>query len=129
VLEARVLVRDEMCGPGTWPARPPLLRHLASDGPASISRLATSSGAMTQGVTKHFRSSRRRSIIEGRRDGREHVWAINPSRLAECRSCLDAVTRGWDDALLRLQRQIKGVATADWRLISRLNLTCVPPSR
>jgi len=35
------------------------------------------------------------------RRGREHVWAINPGRLAEARRHLEVIGRGWDDALVR----------------------------
>jgi DNA-binding transcriptional ArsR family regulator len=80
-----------------------LLRRLAHAGPASISVLAESFDVTRQGVTKHLNVLANAGIIEGRREGREHVWALNPASLADARRCLDAIARGWDDALARLK--------------------------
>ena len=46
-------------------------------------------------------------IIDGRREGREHVWALNPARLADARRCLDIIERRWDDALVRLKAHLE----------------------
>ena len=70
-----------------------LLRRLAANGPASIAALRFLGAA---------------GIIDGRRAGREHVWALNPARLAEAQRCLDIIARGWDDALSRLKRRLEG---------------------
>ncbi|MGC4054120.1 MAG: hypothetical protein QM757_33970 [Paludibaculum sp.] len=36
-----------------------------------------------QGVTKHLRVLEAAGLVDGRRHGRESVWAMNPDRLAE----------------------------------------------
>lgn len=90
------------------PTRLALLQRLSDGGPASISMLAERFRAMTrQGVTKHLHVLAATGIIKGNRQGREHVWAVNPARLAEGRRCLDVIARGWDDALARLKLHVE----------------------
>ena len=86
-----------------------LLQRLSDGGPASISTLAGIFPAMTrQGVTKHLQVLAAAGIINGSRQGREHVWTVDPKRLAEGRRCLELIARGWDDALARLKRHVEG---------------------
>lgn len=90
------------------PTRLALLQRLSDGGPASISMLAERFRAMTrQGVTKHLHVLAATGIIEGNRQGREHVWAVNPARLAEGRRCLEVLARGWDDALAGLKLHVE----------------------
>jgi DNA-binding transcriptional ArsR family regulator len=84
-----------------------LLQRLSDGGPASISVLADRFDVTRQGVTKHLNVLAAAGIIEGRREGREHVWAINPARFADARRCLDIIERRWDDALVRLKDHIE----------------------
>src|SRR5438093_8429351 len=66
------------------PTRLTLLQRLSDGGPASISMLAERFRAMTrQGVRKHLHVLAAAGLINGSRQGREHVWALNPKRLAE----------------------------------------------
>lgn len=91
------------------PTRLTLLQRLSDGGPASISTLAGAFPAMTrQGVTKHLRVLAAAGVINGSRQGREHVWTVDPARLAEGRRCLEVIARGWDDALARLKRHVEG---------------------
>jgi len=90
------------------PTRLALLQRLSADGPASISMLAESFRVMTrQGVTKHLQVLAAAGIIDGNRQGREQVWALNPARLAEGRRCLEIIARGWDDALARFKLHVE----------------------
>jgi DNA-binding transcriptional ArsR family regulator len=84
-----------------------LLRQLSAAGPASISALAHNFRVTRQAVTKHLRSLDAAGIIRGKRAGREHVWTLNPARLAEARRCLEVIGRGWDDALSRLKTHVE----------------------
>jgi DNA-binding transcriptional ArsR family regulator len=85
-----------------------LLQRLSDRGPASISMLAERFPVMTrQGVTKHLQVLAAAGVIDGSRQGREHVWALNPTRLAEGRRCLELIARGWDDALARLKVHVE----------------------
>ena len=90
------------------PTRLAVLQQLSERGPASISMLAERFPVMTrQGVTKHLQVLAAAGVIDGSRQGREHVWTLNPTRLAEARRNLDRIARGWDDALGRLKRHVE----------------------
>jgi DNA-binding transcriptional ArsR family regulator len=84
-----------------------LVERLARAGPAPITLLADSFSLTRQGVTKHLYVLASAGIVDGRRQGREHVWALNPDRLAEARQHLDVIARGWDDVLARLKRHLE----------------------
>jgi DNA-binding transcriptional ArsR family regulator len=85
-----------------------LVQRLADRGPASVSVLAEAFPAMTrQGVSKHLRVLAAAGVITGDHRGREHVWALNPTRLAEGRRCIKLVVRRWDDALSRSKRHVE----------------------
>lgn len=84
-----------------------LLRQLSEAGPASISALSENFRVSRQAVTKHLQSLEAAGLVDGRRAGREHVWTLNPARLAEARRCLEVIGRGWDDALGRLKAHLE----------------------
>lgn len=85
-----------------------LLQRLSDGGPASIAMLAENFRAMTrQGVTKHLNVLAAAGIIDGRRQGREHVWTLNPARIAAAQRRLEVIARGWDDALARLKTHVE----------------------
>jgi DNA-binding transcriptional ArsR family regulator len=84
-----------------------LLRRLSEGGPASISVLSETFRISRQAVTKHLQFLAAAAIIDGKRSGREHIWALNPARLAEAQRCLEVITRGWDDALGRLKAHLE----------------------
>jgi len=85
-----------------------LLRKLSDAGPASISALAGDFHVSRQAVTKHLQLLEDARLIEGKRVGREHLWSLNPSRLAEAQRRLDLIGRGWDAALARLKSHLEG---------------------
>ncbi|MBN9664050.1 MAG: metalloregulator ArsR/SmtB family transcription factor [Acidobacteria bacterium] len=89
------------------PTRLALLHRLSHDGSSSISALAERFVITRQGITKHLRVLEAAGLVDGRRQGRESVWAMNPDRLAEGQRCLDQIARGWDDALARLKSHIE----------------------
>lgn len=90
------------------PTRLSLLQRLASEGPASISTLGERFAMTRQGVTKHLNVLAAAGVIDGARQGREHVWTLNPERLDEAKRVLDLIVRGWDDALGRLKTFVEG---------------------
>lgn len=90
------------------PTRLALLQRLSDEGPASISMLAETFAITRQGVTKHLHVLAEAGVIDGNRQGREQVWALNPTRLAEGQRCLEIIARGWDDALARLKAHLEG---------------------
>ena len=84
-----------------------LVRRLSEGGPASISVLSETFRISRQAVTKHLQFLAAAAIIDGKRAGREHIWALNPARLAEAQRCLEIITRSWDDALGRLKAHLE----------------------
>ncbi len=84
-----------------------LLQRLSRDGPTSISALSTNFQISRQAITKHLNSLATAGIIHGRREGREHVWSLDLSRLADAQRCLQMIAGDWDDALKRLKEQIE----------------------
>jgi len=84
-----------------------LLRRLCEGGPTSISALTASFRVSRQAVTKHLQFLAAAGIIDGKRVGREHVWALLPPRLAEAQRCLGMIARGWDDTLGRLKAHLE----------------------
>ena len=90
------------------PTRLALLEHLSDRGPASITMLADRFTAMTrQGVTKHLHVLAAAGVIDGSRQGREQVWALNTARIADAQRHLDLIAREWDDVLSRLKAHIE----------------------
>jgi len=80
-----------------------LLQQLSQRGPASISALAGRFALTRQGVTKHLNVLAAAGLIDGHREGRDHVWVLNTSRFAEAQQHLETIARGWDSALTRLK--------------------------
>jgi DNA-binding transcriptional ArsR family regulator len=89
------------------PTRLALVERLSNGGPASITALADRFDLTRQGISKHLQVLAGAGVIEGTRQGREHVWAINPARLAEARQRLELISRGWDSALARLKAHVE----------------------
>ena len=89
------------------PTRLALVRRLCAGGPASISVLAESFHVSRQAITKHLQVLAVSGIIDGTRSGRQHVWQLNPDRIADARCCLETIARAWDDALGRLKARLE----------------------
>ena len=84
-----------------------LVNALAGGVPRSIAALSGGAKISRQAITKHLQSLAVADLIDGRRSGREHLWALNPSRLTEAQRCLDQIARHWDDALSRLKTHLE----------------------
>jgi DNA-binding transcriptional ArsR family regulator len=84
-----------------------VLQRLARSGPASISTLADGGDMTRQALTKHLHVLQSAGVIDGHREGREHLWALNPAGLAVAQRNLARIARGWDDALSRLKAHVE----------------------
>jgi DNA-binding transcriptional ArsR family regulator len=84
-----------------------IVAHLSRGGPASISILAENFDVSRQGVTKHLHVLADAGVIEGHREGREHVWALRPARLADAVRTIGIIARGWEEALGRLKSHVE----------------------
>jgi DNA-binding transcriptional ArsR family regulator len=89
------------------PTRLALLDRLSHGGPASIVALAGRFALTRQAISKHLQVLAAAGVIEGRREGRTHVWAINPGRLAQAQQHLATIAAGWDGALARLKALVE----------------------
>lgn len=89
------------------PTRLALLDLLSGSGPSSITALADRFAVSRQGISKHLQVLAAAGVIDGHRDGREHVWEINAARLAEARRQIDVISRDWDSALNRLKAHVE----------------------
>jgi DNA-binding transcriptional ArsR family regulator len=85
-----------------------LLVRLSSGGPGSIVRLSEKSAVSRQAITKHLRVLSGAGLIRGNRRGREQIWELEPTRLADARAYLDQISQQWDDALDRLKSFVEG---------------------
>ena len=84
-----------------------LLVRLSSSGPESIARLSAKSPVSRQAIKKHLDVLSRAGLVRGNRRGREHIWQLEPKRLADAHLYLDGISRQWDDALNRLRRFVE----------------------
>ncbi len=84
-----------------------LVVRLCEDGPASITQLTTGTKITRQAITKHLRVMEGSGLARSTRHGRESVWQLDQRRLEEARRYLDAVSKRWDDALLRLRQYVE----------------------
>lgn len=80
-----------------------LIGRLCDGRPRSIAQLTSGSGLTRQGVTKHLRVLERAGLVRSTRVGRESRFRYCPEPVDGARSYLDAVSRQWDEALLRLK--------------------------
>jgi DNA-binding transcriptional ArsR family regulator len=80
-----------------------VVARLCEEGPLSISRLTEGADVSRQAVTKHLQVLASAGLVKNTRDGRENVWQLEPSRLAEARRLLDLISKEWDDTLDRLK--------------------------
>ncbi len=85
------------------PTRLGLVMRLSSGGPESIAGLSEGAGVSRQAVTKHLHVLSDARLVRGSRRGREHVWELEPDRLADARDHLDRIDAQWDAALERLK--------------------------
>jgi DNA-binding transcriptional ArsR family regulator len=85
------------------PTRLSLIGKLSIDARLSISRLAEGSALSRQAVTKHLRVLESAGVVGCERSGRESLYWLEPTPIAEMRAYLDGISRQWDDALARLK--------------------------
>ena len=85
------------------PTRLGLVVRLSSGGPGSIARLSESADVSRQAVTKHLHVLSDARLVRSFRRGRQHIWELEPDRLADARDYLERIDAQWDAALERLE--------------------------
>jgi DNA-binding transcriptional ArsR family regulator len=84
-----------------------LVARLCTCGPQSIVRLTEGAKVSRQAVTKHLHTLADAGLVRSTREGREHIWEIQPKRLSEARHYLDLISDQWDDAIERLRTLVE----------------------
>ncbi len=85
------------------PTRLALVVLLSAGGPESIARLSEQVDVSRQAVTKHLHVLSDAGLVRGSRHGRQHIWELEPKRLAAARDYIDRIDAQWDAALERLK--------------------------
>lgn len=80
-----------------------LVARLCTDGPVSITRLASGADVSRQAITKHLHVLARAGLVRGVRQGREQLYELDGQQLQQARQYLDVISRQWDEALNRLK--------------------------
>ncbi len=84
-----------------------ILMRLSSGGQESITSLSSDSSITRQAVRKHLNVLALAGLVSDERHGREHLWQLEPQRLAEAGVYIDGVSRRWDEALDRLKNFVE----------------------
>jgi DNA-binding transcriptional ArsR family regulator len=79
-----------------------LVARLAAGGPLSIARLTEGEDITRQAITKHLAVLSEAGLVVDVRRGRERLWQLELSPLADARRYLERVSERWDGALARL---------------------------
>jgi DNA-binding transcriptional ArsR family regulator len=80
-----------------------LVLRLSRSGPESTAGLSAEAAVTRQAIAKHLEVLTAAGLVQGRRVGRERLWALQPKRLADAREYLDRISQQWDGALGRLR--------------------------
>jgi DNA-binding transcriptional ArsR family regulator len=84
-----------------------LVTRLASRDALSIAQLTENTSVTRQAVTRHLEVLAEAGLVQGTRRGREHLWQLEPARLAIARQSLDQISRWWDEKLTVLKASVE----------------------
>ena len=86
------------------PTRLKLVALLCAGGALSIAQLTANTDISRQGVTKHLQVLADAGVVRGTKLGRERLWQIEPTQIAEAQRTLEIIGRHWDIALGKLKQ-------------------------
>ncbi|MFZ6746247.1 ArsR/SmtB family transcription factor [Undibacterium sp. JH2W] len=81
------------------PVRLKLVAALCVGGTFSIAQLTANTDISRQGVTKHLQVLAQAGVVRDIKLGRERLWQLEPSQIAEARRTLDIIGKQWEVAL------------------------------
>ncbi|MBB6484707.1 helix-turn-helix transcriptional regulator [Rhizobium lusitanum] len=84
-----------------------LVMHLLAVGALSATNLAEGQAISRQAIVKHLQVLEAAALVMHQRRGKEVLYALDGSRIAEARAFLDAISSGWDQALGRLKSLVE----------------------
>lgn len=90
------------------PTRLRLIAALCAGGALSIAQLTAGTAITRQAVTKHLTVLADAGLVHDTRQGRERLWAFEPSKLDAARHALETISTQWDQALVRLKSLVEG---------------------
>lgn len=80
-----------------------IVARMCTSGPQSIVQLTEGGEVTRQAVTKHLQALALAGLVRSRRQGRERIWSLQPTRLAEAKQHLELISSQWDAAIERLR--------------------------
>lgn len=95
---------DELWTAVADPTRRRVLDLLLAHGEATATTLAGELPVSRQAVVKHLAVLDRTGLVEGRREGREVRYAIQPERLELARRRMAEIAAEWDQRLAAIKR-------------------------
>lgn len=84
-----------------------LMIFLSTAGPSSTATLTAHVQVTRQAVAKHLRVMKEAGLVSSEYRGRDSVWQIEPSQLAEAQRCIELITSRWDQAVERLRSMVE----------------------
>ena len=88
------------------PTRRAILARLA-EGEARVTELARPFAMSLNGVSKHIAMLERGQLITRRREGREHILALNPAALDEAAAWIESQRELWSWRLAQLDKVLE----------------------
>ena len=73
----------------------------------SIAGLADGFDISRQAISKHLRVMSDAGLARSGRRGREMLWQLEPGGLTTAQRYINAISRDWDDKLLRLRHMVE----------------------
>jgi DNA-binding transcriptional ArsR family regulator len=95
---------DELWSAVADPTRRRLLDVLLANREATATTLAGELPVTRQAVAKHLAVLDRAGLVEGRRQGREVIYAVRPERLDAATRSMARVAEQWDERLAAIKR-------------------------
>ncbi|MGF6920966.1 ArsR/SmtB family transcription factor [Paraburkholderia sp. 40] len=84
-----------------------LVAALCAGSAMSIAQLTAGTDITRQSVTQHLQVLADAGLVRDVKVGRERLWAFEPADLDAARRALDAISRQWDQALLKLKTMVE----------------------
>jgi DNA-binding transcriptional ArsR family regulator len=85
------------------PTRLRIVMRLCDAGPQSIVRLTDGTDVTRQAITKHLLALEAAGVVRSEREGRERLWAIEPTKLVTASRYLERISQRWDERIERLR--------------------------
>ncbi|MEM9454367.1 MAG: metalloregulator ArsR/SmtB family transcription factor [Myxococcota bacterium] len=85
------------------PTRLAIVVLLAGTGPESVSRLSRNVDVSRQAVSKHLQVLADAGLVRSTKHGRERIYELSTTRLADAHAYLRKIDAQWDAALDRLK--------------------------